>query len=265
MTGAVAPKRVCSPTIKVERRVCIPDDTQDFQHFPTEGVLFGNMDLRKPKLNDCIGGLPGTVRSYKMTSVDPDEDGLHRHYGSGPNFQGGCLTLCTCAHQIRAEKKHTGEWEGSWLAGFTTPRQCGRAWLFYLAQVERVYATAADLWTALPSLPLPHLQQAKSTRRNRLGDAFQPNLDSSCADPFDAAHYYPPMLGHSHHTTASDANWKNDIEFYNSSFKRHSVYLVANPELTFLWQTPTLYLREHHRNQSWESVDALLRRLIVAR
>ena len=76
MTDAVAPKRVCPPAKKPvcgERPVCVPDDAQDFQPFPTEGVLFDNMDLRKPELNDCIGGLPGAVRSYKMTTVvDPD-------------------------------------------------------------------------------------------------------------------------------------------------------------------------------------------------
>lgn len=264
MTCAVAPKRVCPPAKKPvcgERPVCIPDDAQAVQPFPTEGVLFDNLDLRKPELNDCIGGLLGAVRSYKMISVHPDDWGQHEQYGSGPNYQGGCLTLCTCAHQIRAEKKNPGDWNGSWLAGFTSPRLCGRTWLFYLAQVGQVNLTAATHWAALPA----NLRQAKTTRRNRLGDAFQPNPASSCTDQFDADHYHPPMIGHSHHETAMDDNWKKDIEFFNPLFRRHSVYLVANPELTFLWQTPTLYLNNHPRNQSWESVDELLRRLVSAR
>jgi hypothetical protein len=111
----------------------------------------------------------------------------------------------------------------------------------------------------------PNLRQAKSTRRNRLGDAYQPNPASSCADPFDATQYHPPMIGHSHRESGSDETWKNDIEFYNCKFKRHSAYIVAKPCLTFLWQTPTLYLKDHPRNQSWDSVDDLLRRLIAAR
>ncbi|AWM39808.1 hypothetical protein [Gemmata obscuriglobus] len=234
-------------------------DAQAVQPFPTEGELFRNLDLRKPGLNDRIGGVLGTVRSYKMISVHPDDRGQHQQYGSGPNFQGGCLTLCTCAHQIRAEKKNPGDWNGSWLAGFTSPRLCGRTWLFYLAQVEQVHRTAAALWNALPA----DLRLAKTTRRNRLGDAFQPNSASSCADTFDADHYHPPMIGHSHHETARDDNWKKDIEFFNPLFGRHSVYLVANPELTFLWQTPTLYLKDHPRNQSWESVDELMAKLKV--
>lgn len=264
MLGAVAPQRVCPRVTKPDcgdRRSRVPDDTQGVQPFPTEGAQYDNMDLRELDLNNRISGLPGAVRSYKMISVYPDDRGQHQQHGSGPNFQGGCLTLCTCAHQIRAEKKNPGEWNGSWLAGFTSPRLCGRTWLFYLAQVERAYPTAASHWAALPA----HLRRAKSTRHNRLGDAFQPNPAASCADLFDADHYHPPMIGHSHHETTGDDNWRKDIEFYNSQFRRHSVYLVANPELTFLWQTPTLFLNHHHRNQSWESVDKLLGRLVAAR
>ncbi len=217
-------KRVCPPAKKREpvvcgkRRSCGPHDAPVIQPFPTEGVLFDNMDVRKRDLEDRIDGHPGKVRSYKMTSVAPDERGQFEQYGSGPNFQGGCLTLCTCAHQIRVEKRIADEWKGWWLAGFTSPRLCGRIWLFYLAHVECAYPTAASLWAALPA----NLRQAKATRRNRLGDAFEPNPASSCADPFDAAHYHPPMVGHSHHETASDDNWKKDIEFFNRQFKRHS-------------------------------------------
>ena len=45
------------------------------------------------------------------------------------------------------------------------------------------------------------------------------------------------------------------------TFKRHSVLLVAKPELTFIWQTPLLFLDEHPRNKTWTSVGALLSKL----
>ena len=73
------------------------------------------------------------------------------------------------------------------------------------------------------------LRQAKSTRRNRLGDAYQPNPSSPCLDPWDAVHYYPPMVGHSHHVTAADDGWKNDRNFSHPPFKRHSVLLSPSP------------------------------------
>ena len=43
----------------------------------------------------------------------------------------------------------------------------------------------------------------------------------------------------------------------------HVRALVAKPELTFIWQSPTMYLKEHPRNQSWEIVDELLAKLKV--
>ncbi|WP_145233790.1 hypothetical protein [Urbifossiella limnaea] len=220
-------------------------------------MLFDNMDLRMPELQSRIGGRPGKVRSYKMISVYVDDQGRLEHYGSGPNFQGGCLTLCTCAHQIRTEK-HAADWEGCWLAGFTSPRLCDRTWLFYLAQVGAGYPTAAGMWTALPAL-----QGAKSTRQHRLGDMFEPRLTSSFSNPCKSTSYYPPMVGHSHRRTAATDDWKKDIEFSNAQFGRHAAYLVADPAFTFLWQTPALFLEHHARNQGWESVDVLLQRLIA--
>jgi hypothetical protein len=196
-----------------------------------------------------------------MISVWPDDFGQLQQHGSGPNFQGGCLTLCTCRHEIRAEKVNPQDWRGWWFAGFTSPKICGRLWLFYLASMEAVYASQAELWEALSA----HVRQAKSTRRNRLGDVYQPNPSSHCADPWDAAHYYPPLVGHSHHETATDATWKKDIEFYHSKFKRRAPYLAAKPQLTFLWQTPMLFLDEHPRNLTWNNVKALLLKLRMDR
>ncbi len=258
-----AAKRICrpgKPTVPCgELRKCVPDDTGAtalVQPFPTEGQLFDNLDLSKADLEERrIGWLPGKVRSYKMTSVALDEAELLQQEGSGPNYQGGCLTLCTCQCVFRAEKKNSEEWlDDWWIAGFTIPNYCGRIWLFYLAQIEQVYASQDELWQALPG----QLRQAKSTRRNRLGDAYQPNPSSSCLDAWDAAHYHPPMVCHSHHVTAADDGWKNDIEFFHPTFKRHSVLLVAKPELTFIWQTPLLFLNEHPRTKTWASVGALL-------
>lgn len=133
--------------------------------------------------------------------------------------------------------------------------------MFYLAQVGRVYETQADLWAALP-VPI---RSAKTTRRNPLGDVYQPDPASGCSDPHDIAHYHAPMVGHSHHQTVDDHGWHNDIEFFHNGFKRYPVLLVAEPSLTFLWQTPRLYVDRHERNDTWDSVPALLLRLRAAR
>jgi hypothetical protein len=270
VTGTLTPTgRPCRSDVKSpagvcgERRICGQDDageTATVQPFPAEGALFDNLDLSKAALERRVADLPGKVRSYKMISVSRDETGALQQEGSGPNFQGGCLTLCTCQCVFRAEKRNPDEWlDDWWVAGFTSPLICGRTWLFYLAQVEHVYASQADLWKALPQT----LRRAKSTRTNHLGDAYQPNPASGCSDPFDTAHYHPPMLGHSHHQTESDDGWVNDIEFFHAGFGRHPVLLVAKPALTFLWQTPLLFVDSHPRNKTWDNLHALLGRLRI--
>lgn len=258
--------RRCRSDVKSQASVCgdrsacdrVEHDVATIQPFPTHGELFDNLDLSKTALARRVADLPGKVRSYKMISVSRGETGALQQEGSGPNFQGGCLTLCTCQCVFRAEKRNPDEWlDGWWIAGFTSPKICGRTWLFYLAQVEHVYASQADLWKALP----PALRRTKSTRTNSLGDAYQPNPASASTDPFDAARYHPPMLGHSHHRTESDDGWVNDIEFFHEGFGRHPVLLVAKSERTFLWQTPLLYVDSHPRNKTWDNLPALLARL----
>ena len=57
--------------------------TAAVQLFPTEGPLFGKLNLSKPELQRLIGGLGGKARSYKMISVSPDEAGLLQQEGQG--------------------------------------------------------------------------------------------------------------------------------------------------------------------------------------
>jgi hypothetical protein len=275
ITGATIvsphPKPICHPqnaTLQSrcrQQRDCTPDipaAVSHFQPFPTEGPLFHNLDLQKPELQRRIGHLPGKVRSYKMTSVGLNESGLLQQEGSGPNFQGGYLTLCTCQFIFRAEKRQADEWlDDWWIAGFTTPKYSGRIWLFYLAQIERVCASHAETWKALPK----PARQAKSVRRSRLGDIYQPDPSSACRDPFDPAHYYPPLVGHSHHATATDDEWERDISFFHPTFKRHPVLLIAKPRRTFPWQSPRLFLTQHPRNRTWDSVATMLASLRSSR
>src|SRR5262245_52196061 len=152
------------------RQRCEPDNSREelAQPFPAEGLMCKNLDLTKPGLQRRIGEIPGQVRAYKMMSVDFDDQGQLQHWGSGPNFRGGCLTLCTCRHEIRAEKQDPNEWRGWWFAGFANVS--GRVWLFYLAQVKVAFESQARIWTALPS----EVRQAKSTLLNGLGDLYEP-------------------------------------------------------------------------------------------
>ncbi len=139
------------------------------QPFPTSGRLCRNLDLKLRQLIELIGRQSDEVYSYivKSVKVDRRENGFTQK-GCGPNFQGGCLTLCTCKHQMRS-RLAVKEWKGKWIAGLTS-RTCGKHWLFYLARVEVAYESHCELWFELSE----QVKRAKSARLSRLGDLYEP-------------------------------------------------------------------------------------------
>jgi hypothetical protein len=229
------------------------DDDESHQPFPTSGPLFRNLDYTLERLRSVIGGVSGGsskgVRAYKMTSVRLAGEQLLQ-YGSGPNFQGGRLTLCTCKHKLRAERP-LEDWNGWWIAGFANCS--GRTWLFYLSKIERGYTSASEIWNAMNPLE----QKAKNARINRHGDLFEPLTDFP-KDQFDSTSYHPPLIGHDHRQNTKAEGWRKDIEYYDKKCQRHSVYLSTSPPKTFIWRSPMLYVDEWPRHKKLTSVNHLL-------
>ena len=184
--------------------------------------------------------------------------GFHQN-GSAPNFQGDCLTLCTCKHQMRS-RVNLADWPGKWIAGLS-----GRAhshWLIFLARVESAHRSHVDLWLSLES----SVRFAKSACRSTVGDLYEPKRQFSGVRRFDPEYYRPPIAGHVH----EDAyRWKDDIDYRLKSLKRRSnriaPLLVGDRKLTFLWQRPSLcFAGNHHRDyHTWGSVAEFLGHLTV--
>ena len=79
------------------------------------------LDIDELRERIAAAGSPDhmTVYGYVITTVEL-RDGLFDQTGSGPNFDGGLITLCTCKHDLRA-RMHTEEWlKNQWIAGFTS-------------------------------------------------------------------------------------------------------------------------------------------------
>jgi hypothetical protein len=241
----------------------------DGQAFPTSGRLYENLDLEKAELITRLSKAQPEVRiySYVMTSVKQDGDTSPlRQKGNGPNFQGGCITLCACKHKMRTYLA-AEDWKDKWIAGFTSV-ECGeRHWLFYLAQVKHAYASHCELWHALPKV-----RTAKSAMQSRLGDLFVPTgciagsakpPCDDCSCKFALNHYHTPPVGHVHRGDASDRAWKIDIDYalkktLKRKPKRPASLLVGDPKFSFLWQKPTIYIEEHWREKQWDGLDAFL-------
>jgi len=230
----------------------------EVQPFPT-GRLAKNSDWSLSALRKWLLSDPGEVRSYIVKSVRMDSTSqCFEQHGSGPNFQGGLLTLCTCKHQMRTSL-NCATWPGTWIAGFTS--RCihkRRHWLFFLTRIANAYESHAELWESLSETT----RRNKSAQNNFLGDVFVPRGKVTGGGRFDPRRYYQPSR-HSHRQGTCDTGWRNDIDYWYADRYGPPWLLVGDPQLTFIWEKPVIRLdADHCRNfRKWASIDRLLRHL----
>lgn len=210
---------------------CGPDNT-DVQPFPRRGRLRDASNLALTTLRRALGTEGGVTYCYVVDSVT-NEGGRLVQRGSGPNLQGGIVTLCTCKHQMRTSLG-PDDWEGKWVAGFTgVGAGGGRNALVYLTKVAHAFESHLDLWYS-DEIP-PETKRAKSAALSRLGDLFEP-VDGS-SDPFDRRGYRPPREDHSH---APGNAWHGDVDRTGYGGRRPAL-LAGDPGATFLWDRPALF------------------------
>jgi hypothetical protein len=162
-----------------------------------------------------------------------NEGGHFVQWGSGPNFQGDMITLCTCKHHMRTSLG-PNDWEGKWVAGFAgVGAGGGRNALVYLMKVAHGFESHYDLWYS-EDIP-PETKRAKSARLSIYGDIFEP-VDRS-SDPFDPRAYHLPHEAHSH---IVDNGWYGDVDRIGYSGRRAAL-LVGDPQNSFLWDQPITF------------------------
>jgi hypothetical protein len=141
----------CSP-MKTENGCHSTHDIHKVQIFPNSGILAKNANLPLLDLSSELRNVKDKARSYIVTTVTlkESEPPCFEQTGSGPNFQGGVLTLCTCKHQMRS-RLSVEEWEADvWIAGFTSRTiHEGKHWLFFLTKVESAHDSHSDLWSTM--------------------------------------------------------------------------------------------------------------------
>lgn len=176
------------------------------------------------------------IYSYVIATIETQKSVFHQA-GSGPNFLGDAVTLCTCKHWMRTFRS-VADWKDVWVAGFcTVVANGGQHALVYLMRVAAAYESQRELWKHLT----PDSRVQKSARVNPLGDVYHPKRGPG--DPLVISSYHPPLLGHSHRRNARDWSWRNDIAY--SGMKRNAALLIGAPQQTFLWnQSRVLYLDE---------------------
>jgi len=234
---------------------------QSVQPFPESGLLADNSHLPLALLAKRLRRVRDRAYSYIVSSVKLDRSTLSFvQHGSAPNFQGDVLTLCTCKHQMRSSQT-ADEWQKDvWIAAFTSRTiHEGRHWLFYLARIESAHESHSDLWNSVG----PDSREAKAAHNHYLGDMFKPKKPQpSGSARHSPSRYYTPRI-HSHRRNRSDTGWYKDINYRHARSHRRPPLLVADPELTFLWDEPMIFLdRDHCRDFfKWSSMQEMIAHL----
>ena len=218
--------------VKDDMHVTRGPNEKNYQPFPRKGKLHDNSNLSLNALREIFGSDGTDVYCYVVASV-PNEGGSFVQRGSGPNFQGDMVTLCTCKHYMRTALSPT-DWESKWVAGFTgVGAGRGSNALMFLTKVDRAFESYHDLWYS-EDIPAD-TKRAKSATLSSLGDLLEPIDELS--DHFDHRGYHPPLDTHSH---APSNAWYGDVDRIGYGGRRAAL-LVGDPEHTFLWDRPRIF------------------------
>ncbi len=229
---------------------CLADDCQPY---PKTGPLLLNLNLDLEKLKAKLTNERGQFHAYVVDTLDI-RNGEYCQRGTGPNFQGGVLTLCTCKHKLRASPNVQ---KGTWMAGlsgtpltrtfFENVQSVSESnGLFYLAKVLDYSLSQLEFWKLLGKLFPSEVRQSKASNVDTFGDVFPPiELPGAnrITSPYSPESYSPPVKNHPHFEISKETGeprWHKDIN-YSDPFGRRQKYLVADPTLTFIWSKPHIY------------------------
>ena len=191
---------------------------------PRRGILAQNLNLEADKLRSRLEPYLDEKLYYYVVDTVEYEDGRMYQTGSGPNFQGGLVTLCSCKHKMRT---YSAMAPGVWVAGFTNVAVLGRNRLFYLMKVGETFSSHSEYWNS-PTIP-EEAKTAKAADAERLGDIYRPRGDTE--PPYSPYSYFEPCKNHVH---CEPGDWKKDVNYPVQSGRRPTL-LVGDPQFSFIW------------------------------
>ncbi len=201
---------------------------------PRRGLLVKNLNLSLEALSERISPLQqDTIYSYVVTTVK-HRKGRFYQKGSGPNFQGDLVTLCSCKHYMRTFRGIVQPRKGVWIAGFTSRTYLGSHKLFYLMKVAQAFKSQRE-FSQSDSIS-EEAKNAKVAHLDRFGDIYQPK--SKSGDPYCHTSYFRP---HKNHVHREPDIWHKDIN-YVTRYGRRPGLLVGHQKHSFLWDRPVITL-----------------------
>ena len=116
-----------------------------YQAMPRRGRLAENLNFRIETLLEKIDPFrQDRVYPYVVATVKCHNGRLYQT-GSGPNLQGGLVTLCSCKHELRTYP-YLKSGKRVWIAGFIGSRGPVTNKLFYLMLVSQMFESHHELW-----------------------------------------------------------------------------------------------------------------------
>jgi hypothetical protein len=206
-------------------------DYQDLSGWRGNGGTLAELKMK-------LLGQPATeVRIYTVKTTRLEKGSMAvRHFGSGPNLEGGLATLCTCKHSMR-QNHEIDKWKGLWILGLTSRAKAngfnGKHYLLYMMKIDRAFDSHMELYKYLALNNKPALR-IKNATNNNLGDIFEPRPECLDKDPLKFDTYKNPHLDHSH---GLNDGWHDDISYGQ---KKSTPLLVGEKKLTFVWPTPMI-------------------------
>lgn len=205
--------------------------SSNFQQLPKIGAFAKRLNFSLRELCRSVNSTCSstTIYCYVMSSVR-NRDGILQHYGCGPNWQGGLITLCTCKHYMRSFLD-VNDWPGIWIAGFSNVRAgSGLNVLIYMMRVNHAFESHYELWHALPR----QVRWAKAADRkcNILGDIYRPLGRITKKNPFSKNKYHKPCPSHVHMD-----GWAKDIDYKKY---RRAAMLVGDEKSSYVWSKPKI-------------------------
>ncbi len=202
------------------------------------------------------------VLAYVVRTCQPIYGGglpspLLRHTGSGPNLDGGRITLCTCKHKIRTSPVFEADDSKSriWIAGFSSSKGGKENWLFYLMKVDEAFDDQRGIYERLKLSP--DVLVEKLAASNVLGDIFEPL--NPCRDPLNPDNYKLPHMEHRH---IEGDLWRRDIQ--SRYHGRNPKMLLGDQVASYCYSVGKIKLNAKRMTQGYSrmSGEEFLRRLV---
>lgn len=186
--------------INASRSLKLPDGYQRFDWYmtPSDGVYLNDLSRLRVGLNSYANKGDDLLYLYTQHEVFL-QDGILKQTRSGPNWEGGVVTLATCKHNMRTYDRDT--WVGTWIAGLG-PAKCADNTLLFTGRVARQFESNYDLGVWLEGKTA---YEAKTAALNPRGDIYVPKWRLKGNERFDHNNFVAPV-GHTRST-----------EFYNKS------------------------------------------------